>query len=75
MQRRPHSPLVKTMAAKTQALKVMSLDMASSGALVPRAGIASMTVKGEGLANTMAIDAANNAAKAMTMPPPQPQGH
>lgn len=37
MQKRPHSPLVKTLAEKTQALKIMSLDMASSGVLVPRA--------------------------------------
>lgn len=37
MQRRPHSPLVKTLAEKTQALKLMSLDMASSGVLVPKA--------------------------------------
>ena len=36
MQKRPHSPLVRTLAEKTQALKIMSLDMASSGVLLPR---------------------------------------
>jgi hypothetical protein len=39
MKKRPHSPLVKTLADKTQALKLMSLDMASSGVLVPRASL------------------------------------
>lgn len=39
MKKRPHSPLVKTLAEKTQALKLMSLDMASSGVLVPRASL------------------------------------
>jgi hypothetical protein len=41
MKKRPHSPLVKTLAEKTQALKMMSLDMASSGVLVPRASLKS----------------------------------
>ena len=36
MQRRPHSPLVRTLAEKTEALKLMSLDMASSGILVTK---------------------------------------
>ena len=40
MKKRPHSPLVKTLAEKTQALKLMSLDMASSGVLLPRATMA-----------------------------------
>ena len=37
MKKRPHSPLVRTLAEKTQALKLMSLDMASSGVLIPQA--------------------------------------
>ena len=37
MQKRPHSPLVKTLAEKTQALKLMSMDMASSGVLISKA--------------------------------------
>lgn len=31
MQKRPHSPLVKVLAEKTEALKLMSLDLASNG--------------------------------------------
>lgn len=31
MQRRPHSSLVKALAEKTQALKLMSLDLVSNG--------------------------------------------
>ena len=45
MSKRPHSPLVKTLAEKTQALKIMSLDMASSGVLVPRATLKSTKVE------------------------------
>jgi len=31
LQKRPHTPFVKTLDEKTQALKIMSLDMASNG--------------------------------------------
>ena len=39
MKKRPHSPLVKALADKTQALKMMSMDMASCGALVGHAAV------------------------------------